>query len=163
MATATDTVTTVEEPVAHAPKPIMTHKQIMLVVYGLMSGMFLSSLAQTVFGTAIRTIGDDLHGLDQQAWVTTAFLITSTITTILLHYNGDDSHLKDYLVDNTWAVSEWITLIGFVVIGLEIDVQKFFDSASNNNQGILTAYLVIQGIDILTTLGWAWLVFGKEI
>ncbi len=57
----------------------MTHKQIMLVVYGLMSGMFLSSLAQTVFGTAIRTIGDDLHGLDQQAWVTTAFLITSTI------------------------------------------------------------------------------------
>ncbi|MBN9156658.1 MAG: MFS transporter [Microbacterium sp.] len=57
----------------------MTHKQIMLVIYGLMSGMFLSSLAQTVFGTAIRTIGDDLHGLDQQAWVTTAFLITSTI------------------------------------------------------------------------------------
>ncbi|MBS1672527.1 MAG: MFS transporter [Actinobacteria bacterium] len=58
----------------------MTHKQIMLVIYGLMSGMFLSSLAQTVFGTAIRTIGDDLHGLEQQAWVTTAFLITSTIS-----------------------------------------------------------------------------------
>jgi EmrB/QacA subfamily drug resistance transporter len=41
--------------------------------------MFLSSLDQTVVGTAIRTIGDDLHGLDQQAWVTTAYLITSTI------------------------------------------------------------------------------------
>ncbi|KJL25184.1 Multidrug resistance protein 3 [Microbacterium azadirachtae] len=79
MATATDTVTTVEAPPASKPAPIMTHKQIMLVIYGLMSGMFLSSLAQTVFGTAIRTIGDDLHGLDQQAWVTTAFLITSTI------------------------------------------------------------------------------------
>ncbi|MFJ4165674.1 MDR family MFS transporter [Microbacterium sp. NPDC089698] len=79
MATATDTVTTVEAPAPLAAKPIMTHKQIMLVIYGLMSGMFLSSLAQTVFGTAIRTIGDDLHGLDQQAWVTTAFLITSTI------------------------------------------------------------------------------------
>ena len=79
MATATDTVTTVEASAPLAAKPIMTHKQIMLVIYGLMSGMFLSSLAQTVFGTAIRTIGDDLHGLDQQAWVTTAFLITSTI------------------------------------------------------------------------------------
>jgi MFS family permease len=79
MATATDTVTTVEAPAPLAAKPIMTHKQIMLVIYGLMSGMFLSSLAQTVVGTAIRTIGDDLHGLDQQAWVTTAFLITSTI------------------------------------------------------------------------------------
>ena len=59
----------------------MTQRQIMLVIYALMAGMFLSSLDQTVVGTAIRTIGDDLHGLDQQAWVTTAYLITSTITT----------------------------------------------------------------------------------
>nr|WP_083527698.1 MDR family MFS transporter [Curtobacterium ammoniigenes] len=59
----------------------MTHRQIMLVIYGLMAGMFLSSLDQTIVGTAIRTIGDDLHGLNQQAWVTTAYLITSTIAT----------------------------------------------------------------------------------
>lgn len=58
----------------------MTHRQILFVIYGLMAGMFLSSLDQTIVGTAIRTIGDDLHGLDQQAWVTTAYLITSTIT-----------------------------------------------------------------------------------
>ena len=59
----------------------MSHRQILLVIYGLMAGMFLSALDQTVVGTAIRTIGDDLHGLDQQAWVTTAYLITSTIAT----------------------------------------------------------------------------------
>ncbi|MFC4138593.1 MULTISPECIES: MDR family MFS transporter [unclassified Microbacterium] len=58
----------------------MTHRQILFVIYGLMAGMFLSSLDQTIVGTAIRTIGDDLHGLDQQAWVTTAYLITSTIS-----------------------------------------------------------------------------------
>ncbi|HKU11192.1 MAG TPA: MDR family MFS transporter [Sinomonas sp.] len=63
------------------PNPVMTHRQILLVIYGLMAGMFLSSLDQTIVGTAIRTIGDDLHGLDQQAWVTTAYLITSTIAT----------------------------------------------------------------------------------
>ncbi len=57
----------------------MSHRQILLVIYALMAGMFLSSLDQTVVGTAIRTIGDDLHGLNQQAWVTTAYLITSTI------------------------------------------------------------------------------------
>jgi EmrB/QacA subfamily drug resistance transporter len=57
----------------------MTHRQIMLVIVGLMSGMFLASLDQTIVSTAIRTIGDDLHGLDQQAWVTTAYMITSTI------------------------------------------------------------------------------------
>ncbi|MFT8396330.1 MDR family MFS transporter [Propionibacterium sp.] len=61
-------------------KPVMSHGDILLVIYALMAAMFLSSLDQTIVGTAIRTIGDDLHGLDKQAWVTTAYLITSTIT-----------------------------------------------------------------------------------
>jgi EmrB/QacA subfamily drug resistance transporter len=60
---------------------IMSHRQILFVIFGLMAGMFLSALDQTVVGTAIRTIGDDLHGLSQQAWVTTAYLIVSTIST----------------------------------------------------------------------------------
>ena len=61
----------------------LTHRQIMTILSGLMLGMFLASLDQTVVSTAIRTIGDDLHGLSAQAWVTTAFLITSTIATPL--------------------------------------------------------------------------------
>jgi EmrB/QacA subfamily drug resistance transporter len=68
-----------------APAPstnaIMSHRQILFVIFGLMAGMFLSALDQTVVGTAIRTIGDDLHGLSQQAWVTTGYLIVSTIST----------------------------------------------------------------------------------
>ncbi|MGU3410462.1 DHA2 family efflux MFS transporter permease subunit [Microbacterium sp. M1A1_1b] len=64
-----------------ASNVVMNHRQILLVIYGLMAGMFLGALDQTIVGTAIRTIGDDLHGLDQQAWVTTAYLIASTITT----------------------------------------------------------------------------------
>jgi len=64
-----------------AAAPVMTHRAIIFVIFGLMAGMFLSALDQTVVGTAIRTIGDDLHGLSQQAWVTTAYLIVSTIST----------------------------------------------------------------------------------
>ena len=59
----------------------LTHKQIMTILSGLILGMFLAALDQTIVSTAIRTIGDDLHGLSIQAWVTTAFLITSTIAT----------------------------------------------------------------------------------
>jgi EmrB/QacA subfamily drug resistance transporter len=85
MSTATAPVSVQRGGSSNAPatggRPIMSHRQILLVIYGLMAGMFLSSLDQTIVGTAIRTIGDDLHGLDQQAWVTTAYLITSTITT----------------------------------------------------------------------------------
>jgi EmrB/QacA subfamily drug resistance transporter len=78
-------VATTERPivVAAQTQPMMSHRQILLVIYALMAGMFLSSLDQTIVGTAIRTIGDDLQGLDQQAWVTTAYMITATITTPL--------------------------------------------------------------------------------
>ncbi|HTL40520.1 MAG TPA: MDR family MFS transporter [Pseudolysinimonas sp.] len=59
----------------------MTQRQINFVIIGLMAAMFLSSLNQTVVGTSMRTIADDLDGQALQAWVTTAFLIVSTVTT----------------------------------------------------------------------------------
>jgi len=62
---------------------VFTHRQIMTILGGLLLGMFLAALDQTVVSTAIRTIADDLQGYDLQAWATTAFLITSTITTPL--------------------------------------------------------------------------------
>jgi EmrB/QacA subfamily drug resistance transporter len=62
---------------------VFTHRQIVTILAGLMLGMFLAALDQTVVSTAIRTIADDLNGYDLQAWATTAFLITSTIATPL--------------------------------------------------------------------------------
>ncbi len=67
----------------------MSPRQIKLVLIGLMSGMFLSALDQSVVGAAMRTIADDLKGLELQAWVTTAYLITSTITTPIYGKLGD--------------------------------------------------------------------------
>jgi EmrB/QacA subfamily drug resistance transporter len=61
----------------------LSHKQIMTIIIGLLAGMLLAALDQTIVSTAIRTIGDELHGLNIQAWVTTAYLITSTVTTPL--------------------------------------------------------------------------------
>ncbi len=59
----------------------LSHRQILTILTGLLLGMFLAALDQTIVSTSIRTIGDDLHGLSAQAWVTTSFLITSTLTT----------------------------------------------------------------------------------
>jgi len=61
----------------------MPHRQIMLIIYGLMLGMLLAALDMTIMGTATKTIADQLHGQTIQAWVTTAYLITSTISTPL--------------------------------------------------------------------------------
>ncbi len=71
---------TVVEP---GPTGQYTHKQILVVLSGLMLGMFLAALDQTVVSTSIYKIGQSLDGLTAQAWVTTAFLITSTVATPL--------------------------------------------------------------------------------
>jgi EmrB/QacA subfamily drug resistance transporter len=70
-------------PAPAVPAGGLSHKQILTILSGLILGMFLAALDQTIVSTAIRTIGDDLNGLSIQAWVTTAFLITSTIATPL--------------------------------------------------------------------------------
>jgi len=57
----------------------LSHRQILTILSGLVLGMFLAALDQTIVSTAIKTIGNDLNDLSAQAWVTTAFLITSTI------------------------------------------------------------------------------------
>ena len=67
----------------------LTHKEIVLILIGLMAGMFLSALDQSVVGSAMRTIADDLKGLELQAWTTTAYLITSTIATPIYGKLGD--------------------------------------------------------------------------
>jgi EmrB/QacA subfamily drug resistance transporter len=61
----------------------LSHRQIMTILLGLLLGMFLAALDQTIVSTSMPRIANDLHGLNIQAWVTTAYLITSTITTPL--------------------------------------------------------------------------------
>jgi len=55
----------------------------MTILIGLLMGMFLAALDQTIVSSAMRVIADDLHDLSGQAWVVTAYLITSTIVTPL--------------------------------------------------------------------------------
>ncbi|MFE6739456.1 MFS transporter [Streptomyces tubercidicus] len=75
---------------------VLSHRQILTILSGLMLGMFLAALDQTIVSTSIRTISDDLHGLSQQAWATTAYLITSTISTPLYGKLSDLYGRKPY-------------------------------------------------------------------
>ena len=86
-------MTTTRPPAADADQAggpgTYTHAQILTIISGLMLGMFLGALDQTIVSTSIRTIADDLDGLSEQAWVTTAYLITMTITTPIYGKLGD--------------------------------------------------------------------------
>ena len=69
-------------PAPQAPT-YLSHKQILVVLSGLMLGMLLAALDQTIVSTALPTIVGDLGGLDHLSWVVTAYLLTSTASTPL--------------------------------------------------------------------------------
>jgi len=50
---------------------------------GLMMGMLLAALDQTIVTTALTRISHDFHRPDLYSWVVTSYLLTSTVTTPL--------------------------------------------------------------------------------
>jgi EmrB/QacA subfamily drug resistance transporter len=76
-------------PTPTAQSPVLTHKQILAIMSGLLLGMLLAALDQTIVSTALPSIVGDLHGLSHIAWVTTAYLLASTVTTPLWGKLGD--------------------------------------------------------------------------
>jgi EmrB/QacA subfamily drug resistance transporter len=60
-----------------------THKEIMVILGGLMTGLLLAALDQTIVSTALKSIVEDFNGLNHYTWVVTAYLLTSTASTPL--------------------------------------------------------------------------------
>lgn len=123
-----------EAPPASAAGPAaavgpLSHRQILTIFSGLMLGMFLAALDQTIVASAIRTIADDLHGLSVQAWVTTAYLITSTITTPLYGKLSDIYGRKPL----------FLTAITVFIVGSLL-------SAFSTSMYMLAAFRALQGL-----------------
>lgn len=61
----------------------MNRRQIRRVIWALLLCIFVASLSMAVVGTALPTIVGDLGGQDQLAWVVSATLLTTTVSTPL--------------------------------------------------------------------------------
>ena len=70
-------------PAPAGAQPPLTHRQILLVFSGLMAGLLLAALDQTIVATALPIIVGELGGLDHYSWVVTAYLLSSTVCTPL--------------------------------------------------------------------------------
>ncbi|WP_448641293.1 MDR family MFS transporter [Geodermatophilus sp. URMC 63] len=114
---------------APADDGAFTHRQILTIIAGLMVAMFLAALDQTVVATAIRTIADDLDGYDLQAWATTAFLITSTISTPLYGKLSDIYGRRPFYL---FAIAVFV--LGSVLCGIASSMYE------------LAAFRAVQGI-----------------
>jgi EmrB/QacA subfamily drug resistance transporter len=111
------------------PSTALSHRQVLIIFSGLMLGMLLAALDQTIVATALPTIVGDLHGLNHLSWVVTAYLLTTTLSTPLY---GKISDL--YGRKKIFQVAIVIFLIGSALSGL----------AQNMDQ--LIAFRAVQGL-----------------
>src|SRR6516225_8322452 len=54
-------------------------RETLLTMFGVLMVMLLASLDQTIVSTAMPSVIADLHGFDRYTWVSTAYLLTSTV------------------------------------------------------------------------------------
>ncbi|WP_028812986.1 MFS transporter [Streptomyces flavidovirens] len=70
-----------ELPVGQRPqgRPL-SPRRVRLVFCGLMLALLLAALEQVIVATALPEIAGEIQGLDRMPWVTTAYLLTATIS-----------------------------------------------------------------------------------
>jgi EmrB/QacA subfamily drug resistance transporter len=115
MTTTIEPLKTADEIAADAA----SKRHILLIFAGLMVTMLLASLDQTIFSTALPTIVGDLHGVDQQLWVTTAYILASTIMLPVYGKLGDLIGRKGLFIG---AIS--IFILGSIIGGLAGDMTQ---------------------------------------
>lgn len=107
----------------------MTHRQILVVMSGLMLGVLLAALDQTIVATALPRIVGDFNALEHLSWVVTAYLLTSTASTPLY---GKISDLYGRKPVFQFAIV--VFLLGSILCGL------------SQSMGQLIAFRAVQGL-----------------
>jgi EmrB/QacA subfamily drug resistance transporter len=103
--------------------------EVALVFAGVMLGMLLAALDQTIVSTALPTIVSDLGGANHISWVVTSYLLASTALTPLWGKLGDQFGRK-----RVFQTAIVIFLIGSALCGL------------SQNMGELIASRALQGV-----------------
>jgi len=109
--------------------PQLGRRRILIIIGALMCGMLLAALDQTIVSTALPTIVGDLKGGSHIAWVVTAYLLATTVSTPLWGKLGDQYGRKVF-----FQAAIVIFLIGSVLSGL------------SDSMVMLIAFRAVQGL-----------------
>ena len=123
-----------------------THREIMIILSGLMTGMLLAALDQTIVSTALKSIVEDFKGLDHYTWVVTAYLLTSTASTPLY---GKISDLYGRRIVFQFAIVTF--LIGSFLAGF------------SHNMTELIAFRAIQGLGAGGLMALTFVIIGDIV
>jgi EmrB/QacA subfamily drug resistance transporter len=123
------TDTAAPAPASASASAALTHRQILTIFGGLMLGMLLAALDQTIVSTALPTITGELGGLEHLSWVVTSYLLASTVSTPLYGKLGDLFGRK-----RLFQVAIVVFLVGSVLSGAARDMPQ------------LIAFRAVQGL-----------------
>ena len=123
-----------------------THKEIMVILGGLMTGMLLAALDQTIVSTALKNIVEEFNGLNHYTWVVTAYLLTSTAATPLY---GKISDLYGRRIVFQFATVTF--LIGSALAG------------ASQNMGQLIATRALQGLGAGGLMALTFVIIGDIV
>ena len=104
-------------------------RQVLIVFSGIMLGMLLAAVDQTIVATALPTITGELGGLDHLAWVITAYLLAETVATPVYGKLGDLYGRK-----RLFQSAIIVFLVGSALSGVA------------NSMGMLIAFRAVQGV-----------------
>jgi EmrB/QacA subfamily drug resistance transporter len=114
---------------ADGAMPGLGRRRILLIIGALMLGMLLAALDQTIVSTALPTIVGDLKGGSHIAWVITAYLLATTVSTPLWGKLGDQYGRKIF-----FQAAIVIFLAGSILSGL------------STSMFMLIAFRAVQGL-----------------
>jgi EmrB/QacA subfamily drug resistance transporter len=120
---------TAPKPVAAPPAVGLPRRQVLIVFSGIMLGMLLAAIDQTIVATALPTITGELGGLDHLAWVVTAYLLAETVATPVYGKLGDLYGRK-----RLFQSAIVVFLAGSVLSGV------------STSMGMLIAFRAVQGV-----------------
>src|SRR2546430_2705298 len=107
----------------------LSRMSMILATLGVALALLLAALDQTVVGVAMPRIVSDLHGLEYYAWVTTAYLITSTALVPVAGKLGDMFGRKPFLL---------VGMVGFIAASALC--------GTSSNMASLVFFRALQGV-----------------
>ncbi|MDH6116777.1 MDR family MFS transporter [Kitasatospora sp. GAS204B] len=126
-------------------RPARTHREIRLVMIGLVITMMLAMLDNLIVGTAMPTIVGDLHGANHLSWVVTSYTLATAAATPVWGKLGDLYGRK-----GTFLTSIVIFLIGSALAGLSQNMNEMI--AFRALQGLGAGGLMVGVMSIMGAL-----------
>jgi len=94
-------------------KPLLSHFETLVVVFGVLLPLFLGSVSQSIAASALPTIGRALDATGDLSWIITAYLLTQTAATPLFGKFSDTHGRRATII-----ISLWIFIAGSLACAL---------------------------------------------